>query len=101
MDLKAGARLSSVTDTTQVVVVKTPADDVDVRCGGHPMVPAGSDAPSAAVEPGFDGGTQIGKRYGDEALGIELLCTKPGDGSLSIGDNLLETKTAKPLPASD
>jgi hypothetical protein len=101
MELKAGSRLGSVTDATQVVVVKAPAGDLDVRCGGHPMVPAGTDAPSAAVEPGFDGGTQIGKRYADEAIGIELLCTKPGEGSLSIGSDVLETKTAKPLPASD
>jgi hypothetical protein len=101
MELKAGSRLGSVTDATQVVVVKAPAGDVDVRCGGHPMVPAGTDAPSATVEPGFDTGTQIGKRYADEAIGIELLCTKPGDGSLSIGSDVLVTKTAKPLPASD
>jgi hypothetical protein len=32
---------------------------------------------------------------------LEVLCTKPGDGSLSIGDTPLQVKEAKPLPASD
>jgi hypothetical protein len=53
------------------------------------------------VAPGFDGGTQLGKRYADEALGLELLCTKAGEGSISVGDAILEVKGAKPLPASD
>ena len=42
----------------------------------------------------------MGKRYVDEA-GAELLVTKAGAGSLSIGTTPLEQKTAKPLPASD
>ena len=42
----------------------------------------------------------MGKRYVDDS-GAELLVTKAGAGSLSIGDTPLELKTAKPLPASD
>ncbi len=43
----------------------------------------------------------MGKRYVDEG-GAELLVTKAGAGSLSVGTTLLEQKTAKPpLPASD
>jgi hypothetical protein len=101
MELKPGTRLRSATDATQIVVVKTPDGDIDLRCGGHPMLPSDAEAPTAEAAPGFDGGTQIGKRYADEEIGIELLCTKAGDGSLSIGDTVLETKSAKPLPASD
>jgi hypothetical protein len=102
MQLKPGARLRSVTDSTMVVVVRTPGDDVDVRCGGHPMVPASDTAaPGAPVEPGFDGGTQLGKRYSDEDLGLELLCSTAGPGSLSVGDQVLDIKGAKPLPSSD
>ena len=51
--------------------------------------------------PRFDGGTQLGKRYADEELGLEILCTKGGDGSLSVGETVLDVKGAKPLPASD
>ena len=35
---KPGARLRSVTCATEVVVVKG-AGEVDLRCGGEPMVP--------------------------------------------------------------
>ena len=101
-ELKAGARLRSSVCPTEVAVVKAPAGAVDVRCGGHPMVPI-ADAPGAGVSivPGFDEGTLIGKRYADADLGVELLCTKAGGGSLSIGERLLPLKSAKPLPSSD
>ena len=42
----------------------------------------------------------MGKRYVDET-GAELLVTKPGAGSLSIGETTLALKEVKPLPASD
>jgi hypothetical protein len=101
IQLKAGLRLRSATDTAEVVVVKAPADPVDLRCGGHPMVPSDAEVTPAGIESGFDGGTQLGKRYADEALGLEILCTKAGDGALSVGETVLEVKGAKPLPASD
>src|SRR5262249_18452267 len=102
MELKAGARLRSTADTTEVVVVKTPGGDVDVRCGGHPMVAiTAASAAGTSVETGFDQGTQLGKRYTNEGETAELLCTRPGDGSLSLGDEVLLIKGAKPLPSSD
>ncbi len=101
LELKAGTRLRSVTDACEVVVVKAPGEPVDLRAGGHPLVAIDAEVTPAAVEAGFDGGTQLGKRYADEALGLELLCTKAGEGALSIGETLLEVKGAKPLPASD
>ena len=100
MELKAGARFQSQADSTQVVIVKAPASDVDLRCGGHPMVPVGTDASQPAA-PGFDEGTKIGKRYADDELGLEVLCTKAGTGTLTIGTEPLEIKGAKPLPSSD
>ena len=101
LQLKAGLRLRSATDACEVVVVKAPADPVDLRCGGHPFVPADAEVTPQAVVAGFDQGTQLGKRYADDELGLELLCTKAGDGSISVGETLLEVKGAKPLPASD
>jgi hypothetical protein len=101
LQLKAGTRLRSVTDTTEVVVVKTPAEPVDLRCGGRPLVAMDAEMTPERIDAGFDGGTQLGKRYADEALGLEILCTKGGDGSLSVGDVVLDVKGAKPLPASD
>ncbi|HTW99659.1 MAG TPA: hypothetical protein VMD59_12825 [Acidimicrobiales bacterium] len=101
LQLKAGLRLRSATDTSEVVVVKAPADPVDLRCGGHPFVPADAEVTPQSIEAGFDGGTQLGKRYADEDLGLEILCTKAGEGAISVGETILPVKGAKPLPASD
>jgi hypothetical protein len=102
MDLKAGTRLRSTTDSTEVIVVRAPSEAVDLRCGGQPMASI-DDARGAdlAIEPGFDEGCQLGKRYADESTGIEVLCTKPGPASLSLGTEALLVKGAKPLPSSD
>ena len=101
MELDVGSRWRSAVCSTEVVVVKAPTGVVDLRCGGTPMVPS-SEAPAsgAALEPGFDTGTLLGKRYSDGSE-LELLCSKAGDGSLSVGSEPLEVKGAKPLPASD
>jgi hypothetical protein len=101
MELKPGTRLRSATDSTEVIVVRAPSEPVDVRCGGHPMVALDEETVGAAIEDGFDEGTQLGKRYEDEGAGIEILCTKPGPASLSIGADTLHIKGAKPLPSSD
>lgn len=100
VELKAGTRYGSVTCETEVVAVKG-SGSVDLRCGGEPMVPV--DEPRDGGDPagGFDEGTLVGKRYVDEEETIELLCTKAGAGSLSIGDQRLDVKGAKPLPSSD
>lgn len=99
MELKPGMRLRSVTCTTEMIVVRTPGGDVDVRCGGQPMVAAGTAVEVGTPDAAFAAGTLMGKRYGDDAL--ELLCTKAGAGSLSIGDTALDVKGAKALPSSD
>jgi hypothetical protein len=102
MEVKPGTRLRSVTCATEVVVIRAPNVEVDVRCGGEPMLSADGNAPERrAVSPAHSGGTSIGKRYTDEALGIEILCTRSGEGSLHLGDRPLLLKDAKPLPASD
>jgi hypothetical protein len=101
MQLKPGSRLVSAVCDTEVVVVKAPAAEVDLRCGGSPMLPKGESAPRTEVDEGYSGGTLIGKRYADEELGLEVLCTKAGAGSLSVGAAELFQKDAKPLPSSD
>ena len=102
MELRPGLRLRSVVCPTEVIVVKASSGAVELRCGGQPMVPLGEDA-GAGGEPvaPYDGGTMLGKRYADEETGLEILCTKAGGGSLSVGDVVLAIKEAKPLPSSD
>jgi hypothetical protein len=102
MQLKPGLRLESATCDTQVVVVKAPKDstEVDVRCGGEPMVEMGTGG-DRLPRTSEGEATLLGKRYADDDLGLELLCTQGGDGALSVGDQPLLVKGAKPLPSSD
>ena len=85
IQLKAGARLRSATDACEVVVVKAPGDPVDLRCGGHSFLPADAEPASESIVAGFEGGTQLGKRYSEDEIGLELLCTKAGEGAISVG----------------
>ena len=98
--LKPGSRFTSSVCTTQVIVVKG-AGEVDLRCGGAPMLAAGAATDGGLPTEGASSGTLMGKRYVDPDETVEVLCTKPGDGSLGVGDALLDLKEAKPLPASD
>ncbi|WP_024441055.1 MULTISPECIES: hypothetical protein [unclassified Mycobacterium] len=99
--IKSGTRLKSQVCDTQVIVVKTADSLDDLRAGGAPMVPLDDTTSSdAALDPDFSGGAVMGKRYVDEA-GAEVLVTKAGAGTLSIGTVPLSIKEAKPLPASD
>jgi hypothetical protein len=99
--LKPGTRLRSTTCTTEVIAVRG-SGEADVRCGGLPMVDVADERdPEGAPAAPFDRGTAMGKRYVDSGATLELLCTKPGAGSLSLGEDLLVVKGAKPLPSSD
>ncbi|WP_199255023.1 hypothetical protein [Mycolicibacterium mengxianglii] len=102
--VKNGSRLQSQVDDTQVIVVKSADSLDDLRCGGAPMVELGSPKDpgnaTAELDPTFAEGTVMGKRYVDDA-GAEVLVTKAGKGSLSVGETPLTLKEAKPLPASD
>ncbi len=100
MPLKPGAKLRSAVCATQVIVVRAPAIDVELGCGGAALV-ASDEEPTGTVDPAFAGGSLIGKRYADEELGLELLCTRAGDGTLTCNGVVLAVKGAKPLPSSD
>jgi hypothetical protein len=91
-------KLKSAACDTEVMVVR--GTDAVVECGGAPM---GPDKPATpvALNPDLAGGSQIGKRYVDADGHVELLCTKAGKGTLSIGGVALQLKQAKPLPSSD
>lgn len=102
MQAKVGSRLRSAVCATEVIVVRSSGDDLDIRCGGHPLLaPGESSDPDGVPSVGFDSGSVLGKRYSDEAGGVEVLVTKPGAGSLSIGNAVLALKEAKALPSSD
>ena len=100
--LRPGSRFRSVVCETEVVVVRAPSAAVELCCGGRPMAPIDAGvAIEGPVSPDHAAGTALGKRYTDAEETIEVLCSKPGAGSLSLGAEALVTKSAKPLPASD
>ncbi|GAB3715664.1 hypothetical protein [Nocardiopsis oceani] len=103
MKLGVGQALTSAVDQTAVIVVRALDTDVSVTCGGVAMVDAkeAGAVASAEAHPEHLGGTQLGKRYVNEADSIELLCTKPGEASLAVEGTPLSVKDTKPLPASD
>jgi hypothetical protein len=99
--IKNGTRLKSQVCDTQVIVVKAADSLDDLRCGGQPMLALDADRPAGqTLDPAFADGNAMGKRYVDDGA-AEVLVTKAGAGSLSVGTTLLVIKEAKPLPASD
>lgn len=98
--LKAGGRFKSAVCDTQVMVIKAPAGEYALSCGGVDMI-----APTATgggtLDPAQAGETLIGKRYVNADESLELLCTKGGKGSLALDGVALEIKQAKQLPSSD
>lgn len=99
--IKNGTRLQSQVCDTQVIVVRSADSLDDLRAGGAPMVPLGDPMDSAlALDGSLADGTSMGKRYVDDS-GAEVLVTKAGAGTLTVGATPLILKEAKPLPASD
>lgn len=99
--IKNGTRLQSQVCDTQVIVVRSSESLDDLRAGGAPMVPIGETTDSTStLDDSLADGNLMGKRYVDDA-GAEVLVTKAGKGTLSVGTTPLAIKEAKPLPASD
>jgi hypothetical protein len=102
MHLKPGMRVRSTVCTTELVIVRAPAEAVLLECGGAAVIPAGEQPGSDVTLDADDAeGTLIGKRYSDDGIGLEVLCTKAGRGSLTVAGEPLHVKSTKPLPASD
>lgn len=100
--LKAGLRLKSAVCSTEVIVVRAPPMQADVRCGGAEMITLTGDAPPGLrLDPAQASGTLIGKRYIDAQDRVELLCTHGGEGSLVFEGVGMAVKQAKALPSSD
>lgn len=99
MELRPGLKLKSAVCSTEIIVVSG-SGDLDVTCGGVTMIDPGGEAGDATAVDGLTEGTLMGKRYTD-GEGLEVLCTKAGDGSLGVGQTALSLKEATALPASD
>lgn len=99
---KVGAKLKSAVCDAQIILLRVPARPIDLRIGGAAPLTDGASRPEgAALDPAWAGGCLTGKRYCDEAETIELLCTKGGQGGISMDGTALGIKQAKQLPSSD
>ena len=98
--LKAGGRFKSAVCDTTVMVIKAPAGEFALACGGADMI-APTAAASGSLDAALSGETLIGKRYVNADESLELLCTKGGKGTLTFDGTALEIKQAKQLPSSD
>ncbi|RJF91201.1 hypothetical protein [Sphingomonas cavernae] len=96
--MKPGSKLKSAVCDTEVMVIR--CGEGTIECGGAPMGDAKPETPDT-LSPDHSGGTLMGKRYVDANGTFELLCVKPGKGSLAVSGVALSIKDAKPLPASD
>jgi len=102
MDVKVGSRWKSAVCSTEIIIVRAPVEPVSLACGGHEVVTMTAERFAGATpDLGQTDGTQLGKRYTDEATGIEVLCTRSGAGSLTVDGRALQIKKPKLLPASD
>jgi hypothetical protein len=102
MKILPGSRWKSAVCDTEVVVVKAPKEEAELQCGGATMLPHNAAKPADAVcAAGQDGGSLLGKRYGDDAAAIEVLCTKAGQGGLAIDGRAMVIRQTVQLPSSD
>ncbi len=99
--LKAGTRAKCAVCDTEVMVVRAPATEVQLTCGGDELIAMdGTRTPGTHAAPGAQV-AMVGKRYVNAADAVELLCTKGGKGELAADGAALSIKQAKALPSSD
>ncbi|MGD0238946.1 MAG: hypothetical protein ABSB59_01315 [Streptosporangiaceae bacterium] len=99
--LRTGQQLVSAVDNTAVIVIRAPAAECTLTCGGVAMAGPGEPVPAAEPDPSLLGGSELGKRYVDDADTIQVLCTKAGTGTLALDGKPLLIQAPRPLPASD
>ncbi len=103
MQVRIGIRLRSQVDSTEVILTRVGATEVDLRCGGHELISiseVAAEIREATAEPAQQS-PLIGKRYSDEPSGLELLCVKSGQHRLTADGRPMPQNAPRPLPASD
>jgi hypothetical protein len=99
--LRPGTRLRSQVDATEVIVVRSAVGEVELTCGGHPMVDP-RDVPAGGLTPQPGEPVALGKRYVvDGRDDLELLAVKAGECGVAVDGVAVVAKSATPLPASD
>ena len=99
MEIKPGVKLSSAASSAEFIVVRAAPGELDLACAGEPLTASAGGA--AGPDAGTGEAILVGKRYRDEGGTLELLCTKPGSGPVTLAGVPLRLAAAKSLPASD
>lgn len=99
--LAAGTRLKSTVCTAEIMIIAAPDGEVDLTCGGAPMTDGDGNQNGGSLHQDHAAGTTLGKRYISEEGDLEILCVKPGEGSLAVAGTALKLKEAKKLPKTD
>ena len=86
MQIKAGSKLRSTADATEVVVVRPSKSPVELTCGGRPMVPA---ADPVAIE---------GVLAGHEAEALDPAQGEEAEPVIHLGHVNIRGHEARPLP---
>lgn len=97
---RPGLKLHSAVCDTQIMVLRVPNEELEISCGGAPMS-GEAVADKGAASADLSGGTLVGKRYTDAEETMEFLCTKGGDGTITVAGYNIDIKAAKKLPSSD
>ena len=107
-DLKPGSRWRSAVCESEVIVVRAPSAPVLLCIGGAPVLAASSERPTGTDRPtgsapdrALAAGTLLGKRYTDEVSGLEVLCTRSGEGAITVAGRPATIMAPRKLPASD
>jgi hypothetical protein len=102
MELKPGSRWRSAVCDTEIVVVRAPETPVTLGIGGTEVLQGQARrVPGAGPDAALADGTQLGKRYIDVESGLEVMCTKPGHGTITVDGRRATIRTPRQLPASD
>jgi hypothetical protein len=102
MLLKVGMRLSSQVCNAQAIVVRATGSELDITCGGQPMVATPQPgAPTLVGDPETKEPSLLGKRYGRPAGDLELLIVRAGDYAIAVDGAALTEQQSKQLPSSD
>jgi hypothetical protein len=101
-DLRPGSRWRSAVCESEVIVVRAPSAPVLLCIGGAPVLAADSGRTATGVpDDALAEGTLLGKRYADEASGLQLLCTRSGAGTITVAGRRATIMAPRKLPASD
>jgi hypothetical protein len=99
MSIIVGSRWRSKGGGVELVVVQPPSAEVGLECDGELREFLDSSTPPSP--PTSPASAPDIKRYVNQTYSIEVLCTKPGTGPLSVSEEPMVLKDAEPLPSSD